>query len=130
MLYMYSERSHLQEQQRLQEIEIMGLQQLGELLLLLELVDLVLDEEMVGVLVLVLQVVIEPMVQPLQYLIKLHEVLPLEGMVGLVRIQQVQAVQPQVTHNERFTIRSIPFQTLFKLLQCRQEFYPLLNIED
>ena len=130
MLYMYSERSHLHEQQRLQEIEIMGLQQLGELLLLLELVDLVLDEGMVGVLVLVLQVVIEPMVQPLQYLIKLHEALPLEGMEELVRIQQVQAEQLQATHNERFTIRFIPFQTLFKLLQCRQEFYPLLNIED
>ena len=130
MLYMYSERSPLQEQQRLQEIEIMGFQQQVEPLLLLELVDLVLDEGMVGVLVLVLQVVIEPMVQPLQYLIKLHEVLPLEVMVGLVRIQHEHEEQLQATHNERFTIRFIPFQTLFKLLQCRQEFYPLLNIED
>ena len=130
MLYMYSERSPLQEQQRLQEIEIMGFQQLGELLLLLELVDLVLDEGMVEVLVLVLQVVIEPMVQPLQYLIKLHEVLPLEGMGELVRIQHEHEERQQATHNERFTIRFIPFQTLFKLLQCRQEFYPLLNIED
>lgn len=113
----------------MQEIEIMVYQQHDELLLLRVLVDLVLDEVMAEVLVLVLLVVIEQTVRLLQYLIRLHEALQLEGMVGLVLIQQVQAEQLQVIHNERFTIRFIRFQTLFKSLQCHQEFYLLLNTE-